>query len=174
MDLKLVENLLNLIAESDVDEVSIEEGDFKIKVKKEAEQEDQSPNYPPMPPQYQVPVQPQVQQQPMQQPQQAAANQQAAPTEQSDSEPAPQQEEDHLETITSPIVGTFYRSPSPDSDAFVDVGDEVKEGETVCIVEAMKIMNEIESEKSGVIREILVEDAQPVEFEQPLFKIEKK
>jgi acetyl-CoA carboxylase biotin carboxyl carrier protein len=171
MDLKLVENLLNLIAESDVDEVSIEEGDFKIKVKKQAEQENKSFDYPPMPPQYQVPVQPQMQQAPQQQ-QNAAASQ--------GQQPAPEQQEaeteqaDELETITSPIVGTFYRAPSPDSDAFVEVGDQVEEGQTVCIVEAMKIMNEIETEKTGVIREVLVEDAQPVEFEQPLFKIETK
>lgn len=170
MDLKLVENLLNLIADSDVDEVSIEEGDFKIQVKKQAEQEDQRPDYPPMPAQYQVPVQPQVQQVPQQQSQAAPPNQ-----NQETSQPQTETEEedaDHLETITSPIVGTFYRSPSPDSDPFVEVGDDVKEGDTVCIVEAMKIMNEIESEKTGVIREVLVEDAQPVEFEQPLFKIE--
>ncbi len=74
--------------------------------------------------------------------------------------------------INSPIVGTFYRSPSPDTDPFVQVGDRVAKGDVLCIVEAMKLMNEIESEVSGVVREILVENAQPVEFGQPLFVIE--
>ncbi len=170
MDLKLVENLLNLIADSDVDEVSIEEGEFKIKVKKQAEQDHQEAAYAAIPPQYQIPAQPQPQQQPATPPvQQQDSNQPSASSTEEETA-----EEEQFETITSPIVGTFYRSPSPDSDPFIEVGDEVKEGQTVCIVEAMKIMNEIESEKSGVIKEVLVEDAQPVEFEQPLFKIEKK
>lgn len=76
------------------------------------------------------------------------------------------------EVITSPIVGTFYRAPAPDADPFVNVGDKVTEESVVCIVEAMKVMNEIKAEKSGVIREILMENAQPVEFGQPLFVIE--
>ena len=76
------------------------------------------------------------------------------------------------EIITSPIVGTFYRSPAPDADPFVSVGDKVDAESVVCIVEAMKVMNEIKAEKSGVIKEILVENAQPVEYGQPLFVIE--
>lgn len=169
MDLKLVENLLNLIADSDVDEVSIEEGEFKIKVKKQAEQEQQDTAFAAIPPQYQIPAQPQPQQPANPPVQQQESNQQ--PASSAEEETA---EEEQYDTITSPIVGTFYRSPSPDSDPFIEVGDNVEEGQTVCIVEAMKIMNEIESEKSGEIKEVLVEDAQPVEFEQPLFKIEKK
>jgi acetyl-CoA carboxylase biotin carboxyl carrier protein len=79
---------------------------------------------------------------------------------------------DNAETIDSPIVGTFYRSPSPEADSFVSVGSKVEAESVVCIIEAMKVMNEIKAEKSGVIKEILVDNAQPVEFGQPLFVIE--
>ncbi|TXG26216.1 acetyl-CoA carboxylase biotin carboxyl carrier protein, partial [Burkholderia territorii] len=73
--------------------------------------------------------------------------------------------------VTSPMVGTFYRAPSPGADPFVQVGDSVKEGQTICIIEAMKLLNEIESDKAGVIKEILVENGQAVEYGQPLFVI---
>jgi len=78
----------------------------------------------------------------------------------------------HSETIDSPIVGTFYRAPSPDAKPFVEVGDKVTPDTVVCIVEAMKVMNEIKAEKSGVVKEVLVENAQPIEFGQPLFALE--
>ena len=78
----------------------------------------------------------------------------------------------NLVTIKSPIIGTFYRKPSPDKDNFVNVGDEISEGQTLCVIEAMKLFNEIESDVSGKIVKILVEDASPVEFDQPLFVIE--
>lgn len=161
MDLTEIKKLLDLIAESEVNEVSIEEGDFKIKVKKQAE-----PEQPPqMPVQYQLPAQPQqaAQQAP------AQGQQQAAPAEESSASEA--QEEPAGDVVKSPIVGTFYRSPSPDDDAFVEVGDHVEKGQTLCIVEAMKIMNEIESEYSGEVKKILVDDSEPVEFDQPLFII---
>ena len=83
---------------------------------------------------------------------------------------APADEGDHV-VITSPFVGTFYRSPSPDAPPFIEVGGEVREGQTLCIVEAMKLMNEIEAEVSGTVVEILVDNGKPVEFEQPLFKV---
>lgn len=164
MDLKLIKNLLNLIAESDVDEVSIEEGDFKIKVKKQAEAE--QPNFPPMPVQYQMPAaqQPQA---PSGPPQQAAAG--GGESQQQTGTATEEQPEGNV--IKSPIVGTFYRAPSPDDDPFVQVGDQIEKGQTVCIVEAMKIMNEIETEFSGEVKKILVEDAEPVEYDQPLFII---
>ncbi len=79
---------------------------------------------------------------------------------------------DNLKDISSPMVGTFYRSASPDSEAFVRVGDRVEKGDVVCIIEAMKVMNEIEAEVGGVVREITVENAQPVEFGQPLFLVD--
>ncbi len=156
MDLKLVKKLLDLIAETELNEVEIQEGDFKVRVKKASD----SPA--PAPMQYQMPAQ---------------SN---APQPQSAHNPSPSQDapeakekEPAGEVVKSPIVGTYYEAPSPDSDPFVKVGDQVKEGETLCIVEAMKIMNEIEAEFSGTIQKILVNDAQPVEFDQPLFIIKK-
>lgn len=160
MDLKLVKKLLDLISESEVDEVSIEEGDFKIKVKKTSDTPSQAPM------QYQIPQQPQ----PPQQPAQPQADQGTAskPEESEKSESKPDGE-----VVKSPIVGTYYESPSPDSDPFIKVGDHVDAGQTLCIVEAMKIMNEIEAEFAGTIQKILVSDASPVEFDQPLFIIKK-
>ena len=81
--------------------------------------------------------------------------------------------EDNEHVVKAPIVGTFYEAPSPDSDPYVGVGDHVSEGDVLCIIEAMKLMNEIEAETSGTIKEVLVEDAEPVEFDQPLFLIEE-
>lgn len=162
MDLKQIKNIIDLIAESDVDEVSIEEGEFKIKVKKQAKVEQPVP---PAPVQYQAPQQPakQAAPQPAQQP--SGANKAEAANNET-------QEEVSGDVVESPIVGTFYRSPSPDDDAFVSVGDQVEEGQTLCIIEAMKIMNEIESDFSGEVKKILIEDGEAVEFEQPLFVIE--
>ena len=85
--------------------------------------------------------------------------------------PAASSANDH--TLKAPIVGTFYTAPSPDADPFVSVGDRVKEGDVLCIIEAMKLMNEIESEVSGTIKEILIKNSEPVEYDQPLFIIEK-
>ncbi len=158
MDLKVIKNLLDLIAESEVNEVSIEEGDFKIKVKKKPDVEQAAQ----MPMQYQLPAQ-----QP-QQPQQPAQPQSSQQQQESGSQEEKQPSGD---VVKSPIVGTFYRAPSPDDDPFVQVGDEVEKGQTLCIVEAMKIMNEIESEYSGEVKKILVEDGEPVEYDQPLFII---
>lgn len=83
-----------------------------------------------------------------------------------------EKKEEELHTITSPLVGTFYRGPSPDSQPFVEVGSRVEKGQVLCIIEAMKIMNEIESDVSGVVRKILVQNGQPVEYGEPLFLIE--
>lgn len=166
MDLKVIKNLLDLIAESEVNEVSIEEGDFKIKVKKKPDVEQAAA--PQMPVQYQMPAQ----QQSPPQPQQAAQPQgQAQSGQKQESGGGKQAEEPSGNVVKSPIVGTFYRAPSPDDDNFVNVGDSVEKGQTLCIVEAMKIMNEIESEYSGEVKKILVEDAEPVEYDQPLFII---
>lgn len=165
MDLKVIKNLLDLIAESEVNEVSIEEGDFKIKVKKQPDVE--QPAMQQMPMQYQLPAQPQ------QQPQQPAqpAQPQQQPSGSGEETAGGQDGQPSGEVVKSPIVGTFYRSPSPEDDAFVSVGDQVEKGQTLCIVEAMKIMNEIESEFSGEVKKILVENAEPVEYDQPLFII---
>jgi acetyl-CoA carboxylase biotin carboxyl carrier protein len=164
MDLKEIENLLDLIAKSEVNEVSIEEGDFKIKVKKKPDVKESAPQQMPM--QYQVPAQPQ------QAPQQQAPQQQpAGGGGQSSSEESGGEEQPSGEVVKSPIVGTFYEAPSPDDDPFVKVGDTVEKGQTLCIVEAMKIMNEIESDYSGEVKKVLVEDGEPVEYDQPLFII---
>jgi len=170
MDLKVIENLLDLIAESEVNEVSIEEGDFKIKVKKKPDVEQPSAQQVPI--QYQMPAQqaPQTQPQPQQAaPQQQQTQQQADPSGQEESSGGG--DEVSGDVVKSPIVGTFYRAPSPEDDNFVSVGDTVEKGETLCIVEAMKIMNEIESEFSGEVKKILVDNAEPVEYDQPLFII---
>lgn len=158
MDLKLVKNLLDLISSSDVNEVSIEEGDFKLKVKKQSDQ-------PAANMQYQMPAQPQAAPQPQAQPAQQETSQKESGGG-SDTQP-------EGDVVKSPIVGTFYEAASPDSDAFVKVGDKVSAGDTLCIIEAMKIMNEIDAEFSGTVEKIIVEDGQPVEFDQPLFIIKK-
>lgn len=164
MDLKTIKNLLNLISESDVNEVSIEEGDFKIKIKKQPDTINKGGAAPMYMPQqqveYQVP----------QQPANPAPSQAAAPSAQSDSGSAAGANKGA--TITSPIVGTFYSSPTPDDPPFVKPGDTISKGDVLCIVEAMKIMNEIEAEVSGKIVNVLVDNAQPVEYDQPLFEIE--
>lgn len=154
MDLKLIKNLLDLISESDVNEVSIEEGDFKLKVKKQSEA---TPAV-----HYQAAI-----------PQQTAAPQASAPASESKPEAAKAESQPAGDVVKSPIVGTFYEAPSPDSDPFVAVGQRIEKGQTLCIIEAMKIMNEIEAEISGTVEKILVDNASPVEFDQPLFIIKK-
>ncbi len=157
MDLKLIKNILTLISESEVDEVSIEEGDFKIKVKKTGTIEQITYAQPAQ--QGNFPSQPTVPQAPV-----------AAPTVTAEEAPsaAPVGE-----TVKSPIVGTYYKSPSPDSDPFIQVGDKVSKGQTLCIIEAMKIMNEIEADFAGTLVDIIVSDGQAVEYDQPLFVIKK-
>ncbi len=150
-----------MIAESDVNQVTIEEGDFKIKVKKTPDVAQSS-----APVQYQMPAAPQQAQQP-----QASQQQQGGGGSEATQAESKQESQPDGDVVKSPIVGTFYRAPSPDADNFVNVGDKVEKGQTLCIVEAMKIMNEIESEFSGEVKKILVEDAEAVEFEQPLFII---
>lgn len=156
MDLKLVKNILKLIEESEVNEVSLEEGDFKIKVKKFS---DSAPAV-----QYHVPQQstPAPASAPSAASQPAAANEDASSATSTDGE-----------VVKSPIVGTYYEAPSPDADPFIKEGDKVSKGQTLCIIEAMKIMNEIEAEFSGTLLKILVKNGQAVEYDQPLFVIKK-
>lgn len=153
MDLKLVKKIIDLIAASDVNEVAIEEGDFKIKVKKLSETSHIS---------Y---TQPMVAQAPDTVAFTASNNTESSALETPTSNPS--------NSIDAPIVGTFYQAASPDSDPFVKIGDKVQTGQTLCIIEAMKIMNEIESNCSGTITEILVSNGTPVEYGQPLFSISK-
>lgn len=164
MDLKLIKNLLNLIAESDVSEVAIEEGDFKIKIKKQAEM----PSFP-APAAYFPPVAP------VQSPVEISLPASSG-VQQADPAPVAQAAapavSSNTKIIKSPIVGTFYRSPNPESAPFAETGKKVSKGDTLCIIEAMKIMNDIESEYSGTIVRVIAENGQPVEFDQPLFEIE--
>lgn len=151
MDLDRLREIIDLVAESDVSEIEIEEEGLRIVVRKSA------PVAAPVPTAIHHVAPPP-----------AAAH---APVPVAPDEPAAPPASNGTE-VRAPIVGTFYSSPSPDADMFVDVGSKVKAGDVLCIIEAMKLMNEIESEVSGTVREILVDNASPVEFDQPLFVIE--
>ncbi len=160
METKEIQKLLDFIASSGLDEVIIETSELKIKVKRNA-------SFPAVSAQASVP---QAAAAPVAQPVAAAP---AAKKEASAPEPAGSEKTDaKLVTIKSPMIGTFYRASSPESPAFVNIGDEIKPGKVVCVIEAMKLFNEIESELTGKIVKILVENATPVEFDQPLFQVE--
>jgi len=180
MKLAEIQDLIKFVAKSGVSEVELESGDFKITIKapaaakkkgKGAENEIQYVQAA-IPPQMAMP------QQPMAQPmaaQPAPAPQPAAPQAQAPAAEKPaEKEEDSSKyiTIKSPMIGTFYRRPSPDKPIFVNVGDEIKEGDVVCIIEAMKLFNEIEAEVTGKVVKVLVEDNSPVEYDQPLFLVD--
>jgi len=153
MDIKQIQDLIRFVAKSGVNEVSIEQQDFKITIKT-----NQAPTYV----NASIPVaQPVYEQAPV-----AAA---PAPIP---AAAAPVADTSKYITIKSPMIGTFYRSASPEKPLFVNVGDEIEEGKVLCIIEAMKLFNEIESEVSGRIVKILVENASPVEYDQPLFLVE--
>ena len=152
MDLRKLKTLIDLVAESDIAELEVTEGESKVRIVKSAGA-----------PQSQV-----VMMQPQAAPQTIAAPV-AAPVQTAAAPAAPVQPQGHV--VKSPMVGTFYRASAPGSPAFVEIGATVKEGDTLCIIEAMKLLNEIDSDASGVIKEILVENGQPVEFGQPLFVI---
>ncbi len=155
MDLRKLKTLIDLVAESEISELEITEGDGKVKIVKSKPQAEMATVYSPM-------AMPQMYPGGM-----AAA--QAAPAAAPVAEAAPVQEEGYV--VKAPMVGTFYRAPSPNSPAFVEVGKSVNEGDTLCIIEAMKLLNEIEADVSGVVKKILVENGEPVEFGQPLFII---
>jgi acetyl-CoA carboxylase biotin carboxyl carrier protein len=151
MDIKKIQELVKLITKTNIGEISIEEKDFKItiKQKREAVQNFAAPQMQQVPP-----------------PLPAAAPKTEVKPEPSAPKP------DNLITIKSPMIGTFYRQAGPGKPIFVNVGDDITTGTVVCIIEAMKLFNEIESEVSGKIVKVLVEDASPVEFDQPLFLVE--
>lgn len=160
MDFKQIQELIKIINKSNIGEITIEENDFRIKIKQKEEKGD---TYITGPAVSTTPV----------------SNVQAAPVPQappaaqapaSNTETAKQN--DNLITVKSPMIGTFYRKSSPDKPSFVEVGDEITPGKVICIIEAMKLFNEIESEVSGKIVKVLVDDASPVEFDQPLFLVE--
>ena len=158
MKAKEIQELINFLAESGLEEVNIETENFKVAIKRSAEQTVISaPAMPAAAPTLPTPT-----------PQAAPAPQPAAEAPK-EAEPA---SSGNLVEIKSPMIGTFYRSPNPDSPAFVEVGSSVKTGDSVCVIEAMKLFNEIESEVSGKIVKVLVDNAQPVEYDQPLFLVD--
>lgn len=147
MELEEIKELLALIKETDITEILIEKDGTKVRIRRERILQP-----------FELPVQ---------------KRQMAVPKEEMIIEKEKEEEEvQRLITVTSPIVGTFYRAPSPDAEPFVEVGSKVTKGQVLCIIEAMKLMNEIESEVDGIVVKILVENGQPVEYGEPLFLIE--
>jgi acetyl-CoA carboxylase biotin carboxyl carrier protein len=160
MDIKQIQELVKIINKTNISEISIEEEGLKITIKQKEEHLASQPQpaaqtffAAPLPAAPLVPSQPTAP---------AAAPKAAEATKAAE----------NLITIKSPMIGTFYRSPSPDKPVFVNVGDEVDNGKVVCVIEAMKLFNEIESEIKGTIVKVLVDDASPVEYDQPLFLVE--
>ena len=154
MDLRKLKTLIDLVEASDISELELTEGEEKVKISRQNNtvQSLAHVNY------VQQPIQPPMNQQPQAQTEESLGKVDTTTI-------------DNKDVITSPMVGTFYRAASPDSAPFIDIGSTVKKGETLCIVEAMKILNEIESDKEGTISKILIENGQPIEFGQPLFEI---
>jgi len=173
MELKEIQELIKFVAKSGVSEVSLENKGFKIVIKTGKGLE--APTVSPLPPVIlpspvasaplsSPPVQTSAPRTPPHSP---------APTSTKAETEAPATQTNIVE-IRSPMIGTFYRRPSPDKPSFVNVGDEIKQGQVICVIEAMKLFNEIEAEVSGKIVKVLVDDASPVEYNQPLFLVEKK
>jgi acetyl-CoA carboxylase biotin carboxyl carrier protein len=162
MDFKQIQELIKMINKSNIGEVSIEEKGFKLTIKQKEEPVQQIITAP-------MPAQPVAAM--VAAPVAAAPIPVAAAAPEKPARPA-EPPAGNAVTIKSPMIGTFYRSPSPDKPSFINVGDEVEPGKVVCIIEAMKLFNEIESEVKGRIIKVLVEDASPVEYDQPLFQVE--
>ncbi len=161
MDLKEIQNLIKFVAKSGASEVNLEYDDVKITIKTGSGEVKET-------------IIQQVQAAPAAvAPVQAAAPAlEAAPAAPVANTPAAESEDSKYITVKSPIIGTFYRKPSPDKPNFAEVGTEIKPGDVVCVIEAMKLFNEIESEVSGKVVKVLVDDASPVEFDQPLFLVD--
>ena len=158
MDIKEIQNLIKFVAKSGASEVKLEMEDIKITIRTGGHSNSPETTI--------------VQQMPMAQAPMAAAP--AAPVATEAAAPAPAAEEENSKyiTIKSPIIGTFYRKPSPDKPSFVEVGQDINKGDVLCVIEAMKLFNDIESEVSGKIVKVLVDDSSPVEFDQPLFLVD--
>jgi acetyl-CoA carboxylase biotin carboxyl carrier protein len=155
MDIREIQNLIKFVAKSGATEVKLEMGDIKITIKTTNENSNPEVTY--------------FQQAPV-----AQAIPQAAPVAQAVAPAAPAVVDENAKyiTIKSPIIGTFYRKPSPDKPVFAEVGSTIQKGDVLCVIEAMKLFNEIESEVSGKIVKILIDDMSPVEFDQPLFLVD--
>jgi acetyl-CoA carboxylase biotin carboxyl carrier protein len=158
MDIKEIQNLIKFVAKSGASEVKLEMDDIKITIRTGSDSDTTIVQQIPM------------QAAPIGQPQ--APVQAAIPVQEIPAAPAVAAEDSKYITIKSPIIGTFYRKPSPDKPVFVEVGTDIKEGDVLCVIEAMKLFNEIESEISGKIVKVLVDDSSPVEFDQPLFLVD--
>lgn len=163
MDFKQIQELIKIINKSNIGEISVEEKDFKITIR---QKEDAAPQQAVPAPAFHYAA-PQHVPEPASQALSLPATGQPTIPPTTESKPA-----DNLVTVKSPMIGTFYRSSSPDKPPFVNVGDDITVGKPVCIIEAMKLFNEIESEVSGKIVKVLVDDASPVEFDQPLFLVD--
>jgi acetyl-CoA carboxylase biotin carboxyl carrier protein len=158
MDLKEIQNLIKFVANSGVAEVKLETGDVKITIRTTLEGSTETTYVQQMPAQNML--------------QQAVVPQQIAPVAQTPVAPVASDENAKYITVKSPIIGTFYRKPSPDKPMFVEVGSTIGKGDVLCVIEAMKLFNEIEAEVSGKIVKVLVDDMSPVEFDQPLFLVD--
>ena len=157
MDIKDIQNLIKFVAKSGANEVKLEMEDVKITIK--TGKGDKQTIVQALPVQQQSILQSPIIEKPLE----VATKEQA---------PEPEDESSKYITIKSPIIGTFYRKPSPDKSNFVEVGSSIAEGDVLCVIEAMKLFNEIESEVTGKIVKILIDDASPVEFDQPLFLVD--
>lgn len=153
MDLRKLKKLIDLVEESGIAELEVTEGEEKVRITRVCAHAPATYTQPI--PTFHVPSV-------------ATSNMPAAPAPAAHTAAPP----DHEMTVKSPMVGTFYRAPSPGAKKFVDIGSQVNIGDTLCIIEAMKLMNEIESDRAGTVKAILVEDGQPVEYGEPLFIIE--
>ncbi|EMQ95890.1 MULTISPECIES: acetyl-CoA carboxylase biotin carboxyl carrier protein [Xanthomarina] len=162
MDLKDIQNLIKFVAKSGASEVKLETEDVKITIKTGSDDKQETTTYV-----QQIPVGA-----PVAQPAAPAPAPAAQPAAAETTTATTTAEDSKYITIKSPIIGTLYRKPSPDKPVFVEVGQTIKEGDVLCIIEAMKLFNEIESEVSGKIVKVLVDDSSPVEFDQPLFLVD--
>ena len=158
MDIKEIQSLIKFVAKSGASEVKLETDDIKITIRTGPAGAGGETTY--------------IQQLPAAVAPAAAPQPPAAPAPAAEAAPAKKEEDSKYVTIKSPIIGTFYRKPSPDKPAFVEVGDTIGVGDVLCVIEAMKLFNDIESEVSGKIVKVLVEDSSPVEFDQPLFLVD--
>ncbi len=161
MDFKQIQELIKMINKSNIGEVSIEEKGFKLTIKQKEEAQQVFTSSPQSAPTY-----------PFQMPPSSAAPSLPAGSPSEKTKSAAETATDNLITIKSPMIGTFYRSSTPGKPPFVEVGDEITIGKVVCIIEAMKLFNEIESEVKGRIVKVLADDASPVEYDQPLFLVD--
>lgn len=156
MDIRKVKKLIELLEESNISEIEIQEGEESVRISRHPNGTAQAPQ---VLPEYAPQAQP------------AQAPDPATPGTATPAQEAPEAPTYRGEAVVSPMVGTFYRSPAPGAKPFAEPGDTVKKGDTVCIVEAMKMMNQIEADRDGVIEAVLMDDGEPVEFDQPMVVI---